>query len=370
MRVKPDPVLKAQDMLFKSQIFRKILLCVPIFFCLLYFLVALVWAVPFISKETELNLGREADKEVVQQFGLYQDKALQLYIDDIGQNLVTKLVNKEFPRFHFRLVDSSVINAFALPGGYIYITRGLLSVLNSEAELASVIGHEIAHVTLHHGAKLMVRSIGAQLLSVGGALASKSPGEWMAVSSAMFQQINLGYGREAELESDAQGMMNAAGAGYQPTGMAGFLRNLRKQEMMSGQAYHSFQASHPETKERIIKADLMASSLSYRYSGLQSKRNNFLSHLQGLVYGGRQDSKDKRRYKPQYLEVYTVKEGDTLENIAIKKLGSKRHALDIAVLNGRRESVAIRPGELLKLIRNGVYEENQAVNATHKLPSN
>jgi predicted Zn-dependent protease len=355
-------------MLFKSQIYRKTLLCLLGLFCLLYFLVALAWAVPFISKETELNLGREADKEVIQQFGLYQDKALQLYINDIGQNLVAKLVNKEFSRFHFKLVDSSTINAFALPGGYIYVTRGLLAVLNSEAELASVIGHEIGHVTMHHGAKLMVRNIGAQILSVGGALASKNAGEWMAVSAAIFQQINLGYGREAELESDAQGMMNAADAGYRPNGMAGFLRNLRKQEIMSGQAYHSFQATHPDTKERIIKADLMASSLSHRYSRLQSKQNNFLLHLQGLVYGGRKDSTDRRRHKPKYLEVYTVGEGDTLESIAIKRLGDKRYALDIAILNGRRESDGIKTGELLKLVRDGVYEGARSANAVRKLP--
>jgi predicted Zn-dependent protease len=93
-----------------------------------------------------------------------------------------------------------------------------------------------------------------------------------------------------------------------------------------------------------------------------------LLHLQGLVYGGRQDSKDKRRYKPQYLEIYTVEEGDTLENIAIKKLGDKRYALDIAVLNGRKESVVIKPGELLKLVRNGVYEGTQTANAAHKPP--
>ncbi len=340
----------------------------PVFFCLLYLLVTLAWAVPFISKETESSLGREADREVVQQFGLYQDKALQLYINDIGQNLVAKLVNKEFSRFHFKLVDSSVINAFALPGGYVYVTRGLLAVLNSEAELASVIGHEIGHVTLHHGAQVMVRTLAAQIISIGGAFASKNPGEWMAVSSAIFKQINLGYGREAELDSDAQGMMNAADAGYQPTGMAGFLRNLRKQEVMSGQAYHSFQASHPETKERIIKADLMASSLSHRYSDLESKQDNFLSHLQGLVYGGREDSKDKRRYKPQYLEIHTVQKGDTLENIAITKLGDKRYALDIAVLNGRKESTPIKPGELLKLVRDGVYEGPQTAHAVHKLP--
>jgi predicted Zn-dependent protease len=355
-------------MLPKSQISRKTLLCLPILFCLLCFLVVPAWAVPFISKKTELNLGQEADKEVVQQFGIYQDKALQLYVNDVGQSLIAKLVNKEFSRFHFKLVDSSMINAFALPGGYVYVTRGLLSVLNSEAELASVIAHEIGHVTLHHGAKSMVRSIGAQILSVGGALASKNAGEWMAVSSAIFQQINMGYGREAELESDAQGMMNAADAGYQPTGMSNFLRNLRKQEIMSGQAYHSFQASHPETRERIIKADLMASSLSHRHSGLQSKKDNFLVRLQGLVYGGQKDSNDKRRYKPQHLEIYTAQEGDTLENIAVRELGDKRHALDIAVLNGRKESVTIKPGELLKIVRNGVYKGDQIDHSAHKLP--
>ena len=356
-------------MLFKSQTHTKTLLFLFVLFCLLYLLVALAWAVPFISKDTELNLGREADKEVVQQFGIYQNKALQLYINDIGQNLVAKLVNKEFSRFHFKLIDSSVINAFALPGGYIYITRGLLSVLNSEAELASVIGHEIGHVTLHHGAKLMVRTIGAQILSVGGALVSKNAGEWMAVSSAIFQQINLGYGREAELESDAQGMMNAADAGYKPGSMSDFLRNLRRQEIMSGQAYHSFQASHPETKERIIKADLMASTLSHRYTRLQFKQDNFLSHLQGLIYGGQKDSRDKRKYKPQYLEIYTVQEGDTLESIAARELGDKRQALDIAILNGRKESALIKPGELLKLIKNGVYKGTRAVHSIRKLPN-
>ena len=190
----------------------------------------------------------------------------------------------------------------------------------------------------------------------------------MAVSSAIFQQINLGYGREAELESDAQGMMNAADAGYKPGSMSDFLRNLRRQEIMSGQAYHSFQASHPETKERIIKADLMASTLSHRYTRLQFKQDNFLSHLQGLIYGGQKDSRDKRKYKPQYLEIYTVQEGDTLESIAARELGDKRQALDIAILNGRKESALIKPGELLKLVRNGVYEGPRTVHSDHKLP--
>ncbi|SVD99131.1 uncharacterized protein METZ01_LOCUS451985, partial [marine metagenome] len=165
---------------------------------LLFFsiLVLPAYSIPFISKETELSMGRSADKEVVQQFGIYQDKSLQLYVNKIGQNVVSKLVNKEFSKFYFKLVDSSEINAFALPGGYVYLTRGLLASLNNEGELASVLGHEIGHITMHHGAKMMIRSIGSQILSVGGAIASpQNAGQWLAISSAMFQQINIGYGR-------------------------------------------------------------------------------------------------------------------------------------------------------------------------------
>ena len=89
-------------------------------------LVSPVHSVPFISKKKEIEMGRAADKEIVLQFGIYQDKALQLYINMIGQRLVSKLTNKEFKKFHFKLVDSSDINAFALPGGYIYVKEGCL----------------------------------------------------------------------------------------------------------------------------------------------------------------------------------------------------------------------------------------------------
>ncbi|MDP7058498.1 MAG: M48 family metalloprotease [Nitrospinaceae bacterium] len=324
--------------------------------------VSVVYSVPFISKETELSMGRSADKEVVQQYGIYQDKALQLYVNQLGQTLVSKLVNKEFSKFFFKLVDSSDINAFALPGGYIYVTRGLLAALNSEAELASVIGHEIGHVTLHHGAKMMIRSIGAQILSFGGAIASpKNAGQWLAVSSAMFQQINMGYGREAELESDAIGMMNATDAGYQPIGMVNFLRNLRNQEIMSGQAYHSFQASHPETKERIVKAGLMASSLSRNNSHLKDNQNSYLSRLHGLVYGGKKHARDNRRYKPKHLVIYRVQKGDTLESIAVKEMGDKRHALEIAVINGRKENTPLKPDISLKIIKEGSYVKDKSL---------
>ena len=110
-------------------------------------------SVPFISKEAELAMGRGADKDVIAQYGIYNNKPLQLYINQIGQTLVANLSDREFDRYFFKIVDSSDINAFALPGGYIYVTRGILGLLNSEAELAGVLGHEIGHVIQHHGAK-------------------------------------------------------------------------------------------------------------------------------------------------------------------------------------------------------------------------
>ena len=250
------------------------------------------------------------------------------------------------------------------------MTRGLLASLNSEAELASVLGHEISHVTLHHGAKMMIRAIGSQILSFGGAIASpKHASQWMAISSVISQQINLGYGRDAELEADAQGMMNAMDAGYQPIGMVNFLKNLRKQEIMSGQSYHSFQASHPETKERIVKAGLIASSLSRKYIKINDRQDLYISHLLGLIYGGKKNLKDARRYKRKYLDVYRVQKGDTLEDIAIKELGDKRYALEIAVINGKKETTPLKSNSLLKIVKDGVHKRDKFLHL-HPEPDN
>jgi predicted Zn-dependent protease len=321
-----------------------------------------VFSVPFISLAKEVSLGKGADKQVVQQFGIYQDKPLQLYVNSVGQKLVSNLSDKIFRHYFFKLVDSSDINAFALPGGYVYVTRGLLAMLNSEAELAGVLGHEIAHITLHHGAKLMVRSIGAQILSVGAAVANpKNAGQWLVVSGAMFNQINLGYGREAELQSDGQGMLTATESGYHPVGIVKFLKNLRRQEVMTGQSYHSFQATHPDTKDRVIKAGLMASSVGRKKRNLVLNREAYLSKIKGMVYGGKLRGKTKRNYTPQYIDVYKVKKGDTFQSIAEKELGDRKLDLDISVLNGRKESSQPIPGESIKLIRDGIFQGEKSL---------
>ncbi|MBI4382948.1 MAG: M48 family metalloprotease [Nitrospinae bacterium] len=327
------------------------------------------FSVPFIDEETELSIGKGADKDVAEFYGIYQDKSLQLYVDGVGQKLTSHLADKVFSKYFFKVVDSSEINAFALPGGYIYVTRGILATLNSEAELAGVMGHEIGHVTNHHGAKMMLRSIGAAILSVGGAIASpQNASKWLLVSTQMFQQINLGYGRDAELESDAQGMMNVTDAGYDPQGMVSFLRALRRQEIFSGQSYHSFQASHPETRERIIKAESLSTSLLARERRLEEGRETYLSRLEGLPFGGKRNKNDKQNYKDEYIDIYKVKSGDTFHGIAVNELGDKKRDLEIAVLNGMKETDPLVPGELLKLVKSGKYDKNKTLKLAPENP--
>ena len=337
-----------------------LIVLLPLLFLLVLFLPLKTYSVPFISQETEIAMGKGADKQITRQYGIYQNKALQLYVNRIGQNLVSQLSDKVFPRFFFRIVDSSDINAFALPGGYVYVTLGLMALVNSEAELAGVLGHEIGHIIFHHGAKQMVRSIGSQILALGGAIASpKNAGQWLTISTAMFQQINMGYGREAEIESDEQGILNIKEAGYSPYGMARFLKSLRLKEIMSGQSYHSFQASHPDTRDRIVKAGLLAGRMSNNTEVVNSYRNRYLNQILGLKYEGQKHAEDKKRHKPMYIGIYEVQKGDTFQSIAEKELGDRRKDLDITVMNGRKESSQPKLGELLKLVRKGKFKKDK-----------
>jgi len=305
-------------------------------------------------------MGQEADKQVIAQFGLYNDKSLQLYVNEIGQKLVSNLSDKEFSKYFFKVVDSSEINAFALPGGYIYVTRGILATVNSESELAGILGHEIGHVTQHHGAKQIVRTIGAQILAIGAAIANpQNAGEWLMVSSQMFNQINLGYGRDAELESDAHGLLSAYEAGYDPRSMVDFLKGLRQHEMMSGQSYHSFQSTHPDTRERIIKTGSLSESIINRKEKSVTKnRKEYLNYIKGLSFGGKKHRGDRKNYKKKHIDVYQIQPGDSFKSIAVKELGDEREDLTIAVMNGKRLETSLKPGDYLKLIRPGPYHKD------------
>ena len=169
------------------------------------------------SWEEELRLGEQADQQIVQQYGLYDDEEVQAYVDRVGQDILEEshMRRADTPEqfrnteFTFRVLDSPIVNAFALPGGYVYVTRGLMAHVNNEAQLAVVLGHEIAHVAARHASQQAAKQQFAQLGliagAIGGELAGVSGGNILQLGSQATQLLFLKYGRDNERESDRLG---------------------------------------------------------------------------------------------------------------------------------------------------------------------
>lgn len=300
-----------------------------------------------ISEEKEEAIGRRVHREILNRFGYYNDQALQAYVTQVGQRVLKPAESSPF-KFQFTVVDDPLVNAFAVPGGFVYVTRGILAELNNEAELATVLAHEIAHVTSHHSAQQMTRALGAQIVTLG--LAVLSPGGrehaagWAALSNEISTQILLGYGREAELEADEKGLRWALKAGYDPGGLMSFMRTLQIRNRLTGVGYHAFRATHPDTLERIDRARVMIGILTPEDGRpLEVKEDAFKAHLDGLVYG---EPKDRKR-----VRVLTAGDGQNLKEIAQALWGTENRAWDLALLNGiRDEDSPLRTGQKLKVI--------------------
>src|SRR5215213_5872364 len=172
------------------------------------------------NEAEEIELGRQADEEIVASVGLYDDPGLQAYVEEIGQKLAARSERPNLP-WSFKVVDDAAVNAFALPGGYVYVTRGLLSHMGSEAELCGVIGHEIGHVTARHGvnqaSKQMLALLGLGLAS----LLDDDVAQWAGAASAGLGLLFLKFGRDDERQADDLGLRYMSRAGYDPREMAG-----------------------------------------------------------------------------------------------------------------------------------------------------
>ena len=245
------------------------------------------------SESQEINTGRSEDQKVRQEYPPYNDPALQRYVSDIGQRLA-KASHRANLEYRFLVVDSPQVNAFALPGGYVYITRGILSYLNSEAELAAVLGHEIGHVTARHSVQQVsaatAANVGASILQIFVPQVRNAAGDLLV--NVLGGALLSGYGREHELEADRLGAEYLARTGYDPQAMIKVVGVLKNQELFDAEvaraegreprAYHGLFASHPDNDTRLQEVVREAG----KFSGAENRINReaFLKHLDRMVY--------------------------------------------------------------------------------------
>jgi predicted Zn-dependent protease len=241
------------------------------------------------SSEKELEVGKDEHPKILQQFGgAYEHSTLESYINDLGQRLAK---TSELPdiKWTFTILDDPIINAFALPGGYVYISRGLIALAENEAELAAVLGHEIGHVTARHTAqrysKSVLTGIGSTILGIviGGPAGD--------IANYAGQAYLAGYSRDHEMEADMLGMRYMTKLGYDPKASATFFEKLAAhtelEARMKGQkveeGHYAIFASHPDTKSRIVASQKIAKS--YPQNLTKTARTPFLEQVDGLTYG-------------------------------------------------------------------------------------
>lgn len=247
----------------------------------------------------EVQIGQEVDVELVAQYGLYDNPAVAEYVHDLGKVILAEShmrredTDRQFreTEFFFRVLDSPVVNAFALPGGYVYVTRGLMVHLNNEAQLAVVIGHEIGHVAARHASQRAFRQTLGQIAIIGGAVLGQEflgvPGESILnLSSQAAQLIFLSYSRDAERESDRLGVEYAAMAGYAAADGAAFFTSLKRMSEQAGQAIPTMLSSHPDPGERENNIPRMAAEWAERgFSQEIRNEERYFQMIDGMIYG-------------------------------------------------------------------------------------
>ncbi|MFB3118830.1 MAG: M48 family metalloprotease, partial [Myxococcota bacterium] len=224
------------------------------------------------SEDVDRKVGEESAQDVKAQLGLIEDPELVAYLGKVGARLARHAPRRNF-EYSFQIVDQEAPNAFALPGGYIFVSRGLLTLTNSEDELANVLGHEIVHVAARHAAarQEIGRSLPAKLDWLRGGYLAR-------------------YGRDQEREADRLGQGLAAVAGYDPEGLVSFLRELEHTERLrlGSSRLPGFWDTHPSTKSRVAEVGLRANMTAWtRKTPIAVTHADFLHRMEGLAIGAR-----------------------------------------------------------------------------------
>jgi predicted Zn-dependent protease len=230
-------------------------------------------------------MGRESDQSVVQTFGLYPDDELQEYIQELGSRLAADSERPDLP-WTFRVVDDPLVNAFAIPGGYIYITRGILAHFNSEAELVSVLGHEIGHVTARHSVEQMSQAQLAQL-GLGVAMAAgERYRQYLGIAAQGLQLMFLKFSRDDEKQADDLGLRYMTRVGYDPYQMPKVFNTLdRVGEAQGGGSVPEWTSTHPNPDRRAERITKQVERLPPESRTGTVNRESYLERLDGMVFG-------------------------------------------------------------------------------------
>ena len=239
-----------------------------------------------LSEADEIKLGQQSDPEIIKMYGLYDNPALSQYITKLGTRMA-KISHRPNLQYQFRLLDTPVINAFAVPGGYVYITRGILAYLNNEAELAGVMGHEIGHIAARHSAKQYSK---AQLAQVGlglGTILSRDFARFAGIAQTGMALLFLKFSRDAERQADQLGVEYSTKVGYDAREMANFFETLERMQPSEGGGLPGWLSTHPNPADRVVAVRKLAAEWRQKVGNTQFKvnRNSYLKRLEGLVFG-------------------------------------------------------------------------------------
>jgi predicted Zn-dependent protease len=324
------------------------------------------------STKSEIEQSRRLYEQIVRAYGLYEDQAVQDYVNAVGQKVAK---NSDLPdwTFKFTVLDDESVNAFTTGGGYVYVHRGLLTYLTSEAELASVLGHEIAHVTARHPARRQTRGVLASVLATGAAIATGS--------NAVAQLANVGaqawlqgYGRENEMEADRLGLQYSAKSGYDPEAMGETFKVFRSQETFELQRakdegrepmiYHGVFSSHPAPDARVVQAAKGAAGISESpEGGWLDNRDAYFKMLDGMPYGSSRAQgivRDNRFYHADMGITLAFPKGWTIENQRERILAYTKNKDSIMQVTAKSRPEKKSPREfLLENLRGAVLAHGE-----------
>jgi predicted Zn-dependent protease len=239
------------------------------------------------SEAQEIQLGQEMDAQIRAEMGVYENAELQQYVNTIGQRLARASERPNLP-WHFTVVDEPAVNAFALPGGYIYLTRGILPFLDDEAQLAGVLGHEIGHVTARHSAQQYTKAtsagVGLTLLSIFVPEARPLQGAAETALGVLF----LKHGRDDERQADQLGVQYTAKTGWDPIGVAGMLQTLARLDEAAGsrRGVPNWLSTHPAPADRVAEVQeyVKTAGIPVGTSGVRDEVD-LIRHVDGIIYG-------------------------------------------------------------------------------------